>query len=68
MSWSWRRYKCMAHTCPVCGEPAMARLHRNTAAEIGLSRLYRHRANGWVYLHRIEWGQRLPEGGDRGRV
>jgi len=45
----------MPTTCPVCGEPAVARVHRTDTAEIGLARLYRHRARGYVYLHRIEW-------------
>lgn len=50
----------MTHTCPICGEPAIARIRPSVSCKIQLESMYRHNANGWVYLHPIT-DESLPE-------
>jgi len=43
----------MTHTCPYCGEPAVARLRPHDAVRLNLESMYRHKTQSGVYLHRI---------------
>jgi len=48
-------------TCPVCGEPAAARLHHGDAKRLSTPGFYCHVDHGRAYLHWMEWEESAPE-------